>query len=60
MSLAQFAPILLGKLIVLFIIYSYFKRKRQKAGERSAEALERMQIREYGRKINEQTRLKTR
>lgn len=60
MSLAQFAPILLGKLIVLFIIYSYFKRKRQKAEGRSAEALERMQIREYGRKINEQTRLKTR
>ena len=60
MSLAQFAPILLGKLIVLFIIFSYFKRKRQKAEERSAEALERMQIREYGRQINEQTRLKTR
>ena len=60
MSLAQFAPIFLGKLIVLFIIYSYFKRKRQKAEERSAVALERMQIREYGRQINEQTRLKTR
>ena len=60
MSLAQFAPIFLGKLIVLFIIYSYFKRKIQKAEERSAVALERMQIREYGRQINEQTRLKTR
>ena len=41
--------------IVLPIYYS-FKRKKQKAEARSAEALERMQIREYGRNINEETR----
>lgn len=39
--------------LLLPIYYSY-KRKKQ----RSAEALERMQIREYGRKINEETRAK--
>ena len=37
-------------------IYYSYKRKKQKAETRSAEALERMQIREYGRKINEETR----
>ena len=41
--------------IVMPIYYSY-KRKKQTAETRSAEALERMQIREYGRKINEETR----
>ena len=41
--------------IVIPIYYSY-KSKKVKVTERSAEALERMQIREYGRKINEETR----
>ncbi len=47
--------IIVGLSIVMPIYYSY-KRKKQKAETRSAEALERMQIREYGRKINEKTR----
>ena len=42
-----------GLSILLPIYYSY-KQKKQ----RSAEALERMQIREYGRKINDETRAK--
>ena len=46
---------IVGLSIVMPIYYSY-KRKKQKAETRSAEALERMQIREYGRKINEETR----
>mgnify|MGYP005747398443 FL=1 len=49
------AIIIVGLSIVMPIYYSY-KRKKQKAETRSAEALERMQIREYGRKINEKTR----
>ena len=47
--------VIVGLSIVMPIYYSY-KRKKQKAETRSAEALERMQIREYGRKINEKTR----
>ena len=51
------AIVIVGLSIVMPIYYSY-KRKKAKAAERSSEALERMQIREYGRKINEETRAK--
>lgn len=51
------AIVIVGLSVVMPIYYSY-KRKKQKAATRSAEALERMQIREYGRKINEETRAK--
>ena len=51
------ALVIVGFSIIMPIYYSY-KRKKKKAAERSAEALERMQIREYGRKINEETRAK--
>ena len=51
------AIVIVGLSIVMPIYYSY-KRKKAKAVERSAEALERMQIREYGRNINEETRAK--
>ena len=46
---------IVGLSIIMPIYYSY-KRKKAKAAERSAEALERMQIREYVRNINEETR----
>jgi len=49
------AIVIVGLSIVMPIYYSY-KRKKAKAAERSAEALERMQIREYVRNINEETR----
>ena len=49
--------VIVGLSIIMPIYYSY-KHKKEKAAERSAEALERMQIREYGRKINEETRSK--
>ena len=48
---------IVGLSIIMPIYYSY-KHKKQKAETRSTEALERMQIREYGRKINEETRNK--
>ena len=51
------AIVIVGLSIVMPIYYLY-KRKKQKAETRSAEAIERMQIREYGRKINEETRVK--
>ena len=51
------ATVLVILSIIIPIYYSY-KRKKEKAAERSSEALERMQIREYGRNINEQTRAK--
>ena len=49
------AIVIVGLSIVMPIYYSY-KRKKAKAAESSAEALERMQIREYGRNINEEAR----
>lgn len=49
------AVVIFGLSIIMPIYYSY-KRKKAKAAERSAEALERMQIREYGRNINEKAR----
>mgnify|MGYP001168184805 FL=1 len=51
------ALVIVSLSIIMPIYYSY-KRKKEKAAERSAEALERMQIREYCRKINEETRAK--
>ena len=51
------ATVLVILSIIIPIYYSY-KRKKAKAAERSAEALERMQIREYGRNINEEARAK--
>ena len=36
----------------------FLKRKKDKINQRSSEAIERMQIREYGRKINNITREK--
>ena len=49
-------PIAIIVLSILMIIYYSYKSKKEKAADRSAEALERMQIREYGRNINEKTR----
>ena len=49
-------PILIVCLSIFMPIYYSYKSKKAKAAERSAEALERMQIREYGRNINEETR----
>jgi len=44
------------KLVLIYFIVSYFSNKKLKEKEKAAEAIERMQIREYGRKINEETR----
>ena len=50
------AFIIPAKLIIIYLIVSYFKRKKARKAQRKAEVIERMQIREYGRKINEETR----
>lgn len=44
------------KLVLIYFIVTYLRNKKLKEKEKAAEAIERMQIREYGRKINEQTR----
>lgn len=49
------ALIIVGLSIVMPIYYS---QKRKKETQQKNEMIERMQIREYGRKINEETRLK--
>ena len=46
------------KIILIYIIVVYFRKKKLRDFEKSSEAIERMQIREYGRKINEETRNK--
>ena len=50
------AFIIPAKLIIIYLIVSYFKRKKARKDQHNAEVIERMQIREYGRKINEETR----
>ena len=49
------AIIIVGLSIIMPIYYS---RQRKKETQKEAEAIERMQIREYGKKINDQTRSK--
>jgi len=46
------------KLVLIYFIVTYFRNKKlkEKEKEKASEAIERMQIREYGRKINEETR----
>jgi len=44
------------KIIIIYLILSHFRKKKLREKEQAAEAIERMQIREYGRKINEKTR----
>ena len=46
------------KLVLIYFIVTYFRKKKlkDKDKEQTSEAIERMQIREYGRKINEKTR----
>ena len=44
------------KIILIYLIISYFRKKKIKEKEQTSEAIERMQIREYGKKINDETR----
>ena len=44
------------KIILIYLIVSYFRKKKIKEKEQTSEAIERMQIREYGKKINDETR----
>jgi len=44
--------------VLIYFIVTYFRNKKLKEKEKAAEAIERMQIREYGRKINQVTRNK--
>jgi hypothetical protein len=44
------------KIILIYLIISYFRKKKIKEKEQTSEAMERIQIREYGKKINEETR----
>ncbi|WP_262588998.1 hypothetical protein [Candidatus Pelagibacter communis] len=46
------------KLVIIYFIFSYFKKRRLRNIQKSNEAIERIQIREYGRKINDETRNK--
>ena len=48
----------LGKFLLIFLIIGIVRRNKRIKDEKSLQAIERMQIREYGRKINEETRSK--
>ena len=54
--------IIISIIIVLLSILMpiYYSQKRKKEEQQKDEMIERMQIREYGRKINDETRLKKR
>tara|TARA_A100001011_G_C14019031_1_gene718626 strand:+ start:539 stop:727 length:189 start_codon:yes stop_codon:yes gene_type:complete len=52
------AIIIVGLSIVMPIYYSSQKKKKNEAKEKEGQVIERMQIREYGRNINEETRRK--
>ena len=45
-------------IVGLSIIMPIYYHQKKKKKEKESEAIERMQIREYGRKINEETRNK--
>ena len=49
------AIIIVGLFIIMRVYYSH---QRKKEAQKEAEAIERMQIREYGKKINDETRNK--
>ena len=48
----------LGKSLIILFIITIIRRNKRIKEEKSLQAIERMQIREYGRKINEETRSK--
>ena len=45
-------------IVLSIIIPIYYSHQRKKEAQKEAEAVERMQIREYGKKINDKTRNK--
>jgi|TARA_B110000444_G_scaffold74275_1_gene69984 uncharacterized protein YpmB len=45
-------------IVLSIIIPIYYSHQRKKEAQKEAEAVERMQIREYGKKINDETRNK--
>jgi len=46
------------KIILIYLIISYFRKKKTKEKEQTSEAIERMQIREYGKKIKKHMNIK--
>lgn len=47
-----------AKLVLIYLIVSYFKRKKAREAQHNAEAIERIKIKEYGKKINNEVRSK--
>ena len=47
-----------GKFLLILLIIGIFRRNKRIKEEKSLQAIERIQIREYGRKINDETRSK--
>ena len=45
-----------AKLVLIYLIVLYFKKRKARGAQQNAEAIERIKIKEYGRKINEETR----
>ena len=45
-------------IVLSIIIPIYYSHQRKKEDQKEAESVERMQIREYGKKINDETRNK--
>ena len=58
MSLESIFILLAVKFFIITLIYLFIHKKNKQTSEKSSEAAERMLIREYGRKINSETRSK--
>ena len=58
METSTIGLLFLGKFLLIFLIIGIVRRNKRIKNEKSLQAIERMQIREYGRKINEQARHK--
>ena len=58
METSAIGLIFLGKFLFILLIIGIVRRNKKIKDEKSLQAIERMQIREYGRKINEETRSK--
>ena len=58
METSAIGLLFLGKFLIILLIIKIIRKKNKIKEEKSLQAIERMQIREYGRKVNEKTRSK--
>lgn len=58
MSENEIGLLFLGKFVIIILFLVLIRRNKKIKEDKSFQAIERIQIKEYGRKINEKTRAK--